>query len=92
MQVDITDAGLIPGLGRSLEEGMAIHSSILTWRIPWTEEPGSLQSIGSQRLRHDWSDLAQRHAELKSCSAFALGKFAFEIRLNQCVYSVNQNR
>ena len=36
-----------------LEQGMAIHSSILTWRIPWTEEPGGLQSMGSQRVRHD---------------------------------------
>ena len=36
-----------------LKEGMAIHSSILAWRIPWTEEPGGLQSIGSQRIRHD---------------------------------------
>ena len=35
-----------------LEEGMAILSSILTWRIPWTEEPGGLLSIGSQRVRH----------------------------------------
>ena len=35
-----------------LEEGMAIHSSILAWRIPWTEEPGGLQSMGSQRFRH----------------------------------------
>ena len=37
-----------------LEKGMAIHSSILTWRIPWTEEPGGLQSMGLQRVRHDW--------------------------------------
>ena len=37
------DPGLIPGLGRSLEKGMAIQSSVLTWRIPWTEEPGGLQ-------------------------------------------------
>ena len=37
--------------GRTLEEGMATHSSILAWRIPWTEEPGGLQSIGSQRVR-----------------------------------------
>ena len=36
-----------------MEEGMATHSSILAWRIPWTEEPGGLQSIGSQRVRHD---------------------------------------
>ena len=37
---------------------MATHSSILAWRIPWAEEAGSLQSIGSQRDRHNWSDLA----------------------------------
>ena len=36
-----------------LEEGMATHSSILAWRIPWTEEPGGLQSVGLQRVRHD---------------------------------------
>ena len=36
-----------------LEEGTATHSSILAWRIPWTEEPGELQSMGSQRVRHD---------------------------------------
>ena len=36
-----------------LEKGMAAHSSILAWRIPWTEEPGGLQSVGSQRVRHD---------------------------------------
>ena len=35
------------------EEGMATHSSILTWRISWTEEPGRLQSVGSQRVGHD---------------------------------------
>ena len=35
------DTGSIPGLGRSLEKGMRTHSSILAWRIPWTEEPGS---------------------------------------------------
>ena len=43
----------IPGLGRSPEKEMAIHSSILAWRIPWTEEPRGLQSIGSHRVRHD---------------------------------------
>ena len=41
-----------------LEEEMGTHSSILAWRIPWTEEPGGLQSMGSQRAGHDWSDLA----------------------------------
>ena len=37
----------------TLERGMAIHSSILAWKIPWTEEPGRLQSMGSQRVRHN---------------------------------------
>ena len=36
-----------------LEKETAIHSSVLAWRIPWTEEPGGLQSMGSQRVRHD---------------------------------------
>ena len=36
-----------------LEKGMAPHSSILAWRIPWTEEPGGLQSMGPQKVRHD---------------------------------------
>ena len=43
------DEGLIPGSGRSLEKEMATHSSILAWEIPWTEEPGGLQSMGSQK-------------------------------------------
>ena len=38
-----------------LEKEMATHSSILAWRIPWTEEPGGLLSMGSQRVRHDWA-------------------------------------
>ena len=46
-----------------LEEGMAAHSSILAWRIPGTEEPGGLQSMGSQRVRHDCSDLASLQAQ-----------------------------
>ena len=41
---------------QSQEEGMATHSSILAWTIPWTEELGGLQSIGLQRLGHYWSD------------------------------------
>ena len=38
-----------------LEKEMATHSSTLAWKIPWTEEPGRLQSMGSQRVRHDWA-------------------------------------
>ena len=45
--------GSIPGSGKSLEEEMATHCSILARRIPRTEEPGGLQSMGSQRVEHD---------------------------------------
>ena len=50
---DPGDAGSIPGLGRSLEKDIAAHSSILTCKITQTEEPGGLQSIGSQRQLGD---------------------------------------
>ena len=47
----------VRSLGREdpLEKEMAIHSSITAWKIPWTEEPGRLQSMGSQRVGHDWA-------------------------------------
>ena len=50
---DARDVGSIPGLGKCLEEGMATHRSTLAWRIPWTEEPGGLQSMRSQRVGND---------------------------------------
>ena len=51
-----------------LAEGMTSHSSVLAWRIPWTEEPGGLQSIQSQRVGHDWSDLAPAPNQLPDSS------------------------
>ena len=50
------DSGSIPGSEDPLEEGMATHSSILAWRIPCTEEPGGLQSMGSQKSGTQVSD------------------------------------
>ena len=50
---DIRDQGSIPWVGRSLEESMITHSSILAWRIPWTEEAGRLHSMASHRVGHD---------------------------------------
>ena len=50
---DAGDPGSILGQENPLEKGMATQCSILAWRIPWTEEPGGLQSTGSQRVRHD---------------------------------------
>ena len=46
-----------------MEKEMATHSSILAWRIPGTEEPGGLPSMGSHRVGHDWSDLAAAAAK-----------------------------
>ena len=55
------DMGLALGAGRCLRRGHSKYPSILAWRTPWTEEPGGLQSTRSQRVRHDWSDLACTH-------------------------------
>ena len=49
----VGDLGSIPGSGHPLEKGMATYSSVLAWRVPWTEEPGGLQSMGSHRVGHD---------------------------------------
>ena len=55
----IATSNLFPSLGREdpLEKGMATHSSVYAQSIPWTEEPGGLQSMGSQRVEHDWANL-----------------------------------
>ena len=50
LPVNVGDTGSIPGWEDLLEKGMATHSSILAWRIPWTEEPGGPQSLGLQEL------------------------------------------
>ena len=58
---DSRDASLTPGSGRSPGWGHGNPLQDFAWRIPWTEEPGGLQSIGSQRVRHDWSDMVCMH-------------------------------
>ena len=58
------DPGLIPGWGRSLEKEMAAHSSTLAWKIPWTEEPDRLQSMGSQRVGNDRAVSLQKECEI----------------------------
>ena len=55
---DIREMGSIPGLEDPLEEGIATHSRILAWRIPMDRGVWLATSIGSQRVGHDWSDLA----------------------------------
>ena len=69
--VDLEDMGSNPGLGRFPGGGHGNPSSILAWRIPWTEEPGRLQPLGLQRVRHDYSDLVHTKADTKS------GRFSY---------------
>ena len=52
---NVGDLGSTLGREDLLEKEMATHSSILAWKIPWMEEPGRLQSMGSQRVRHSWA-------------------------------------
>ena len=54
-----------------LEKEMAIHSSTIAWKIPWTKEPGRLQSMGSQRVRHDWLHVHIHHTvQLSAWTSF----------------------
>ena len=53
LPANVEDTGLILNWEDPLEKEMATHSSILAWKIPWTEQPGRLQSMGSQRVGHD---------------------------------------
>ena len=55
LPVNAGDVKDLLGQEDPLEEGMATHSSILAWKIPWTEELGGLQSMGSQRVGHNWA-------------------------------------
>ena len=63
------------------EKGMATHSIILTWRIPWTEEPAGLWSVGSQRVGHNWSDLA---CSISLKTRKKLLKFPLRWHLHRC--------
>ena len=72
---DIRDAGSIPGSGRPPKEGIATHSSIPAWRIPWTEETGKLQSTGLQSVTQDWSDIARNCHITKSATVICYRTF-----------------
>ena len=69
-----------------MEKEMAIHSSVLAWRIPGTGEPDGLPSMGSHRVRHDWSDLAAAAAAaaLENASRLAATKYVSMIQISQC--------
>ena len=84
---DTKDAGSIPVLGRSPGEGHSNHSSVLAWRIPWTEDPCRLQSIESQRVRHNWSNLARMHACLwkNNITAYTEADYVYHDRDQRCL-------
>ena len=64
---DTGDPGSIPGSGRSSGGGHATHPSVLAWKIPWTEQPGGLQSMLSQRAGHDWATEQQGRGSKRKC-------------------------
>ena len=77
---------------------MATHSSVLAWRILWTEKPGRLQSMGSHRVRHDWSNLAAAAAEVAAvdyvkllfwmCHLSVLWQFWYVTKFKMCTPTV----
>ena len=66
----------------ALEKEMATHSSVVAWRIPWTEKPGRLQSMGSHRVGHDWSDLAAESSHSISFQASDFDKQLLSLSLS----------
>ena len=80
----VGNLGLIPESGRSLEKEMATHSSILAWEIPWTEEPGGLQSMGPQRVIHDWGTSLHLNVPIRKSEVF----LSFMVRLNPNILNI----
>ena len=71
----------------------AAHSSTLAWRISWAEQPGWLEPTGSQRVRHDWSDLARTHWRvLLSCVTLIKGLESSSVQKQKTVYLLNKER
>ena len=71
----------------ALEEGMATHSGILAWKIPWTEEPGGLWFVGSQRVGHDCSDLARLDNSRVGVRELVMGSlFLATKRADNCIH------
>jgi len=85
--------GLIPDLGRSPKEGMATHSSILVWKIPWTDEPGGLSPWGCQESNTtEATEHSSMHFSTKLCACYILGKRRqYLINIYLTKYSSNQH-
>ena len=78
----------VPSLGQKdpLEKGMTTHSIILAWKIPWTEEPGGLQSIGLQTVGHDW---ATKHLKFQVVSKHCIPIMFINIYLIELEQYIN---
>ena len=75
-----------------LEEEMATHYSVPAKRIPWTEEPGRLQPMGLQRVRHDWNDLAPTHIGLRSTLVIFLEPDILECKVKWALGSITASK
>ena len=84
---DAGNTGFVPASGRSPGEGMATHSRILAWRISWTEKPGGLQSMGSQRLGQD---LSAEHTQCTSTRVCVLLPHLFTACLSPEEYKLHK--
>ena len=65
-----------------LEKGMATHSSILAWRIPWTEDPGGIQSMELQRVEHDWVTNTHTHIQYNFSKVFKVSNLYSQLNWN----------
>ena len=81
-QEDAAQLSVLTSSPDILEEEMATHSSILAWEIPWTEEPGGLQSTGSQRVGHDWVCMLMHQGILMRAYIWEPLLFASRVGLN----------
>ena len=86
-----SEGDMVQSLGQEdpLEKGTATHSSILAWRIPWTEKAGGLQSMGSHRVGHNWSDLAWKQHELFEGKNFFYKPDSCKLDLDSNKYNEN---
>ena len=70
-----------------LEEEMATHSSIFAWRLPWTEEAGRLQSMGSQRIGHSWKKIVSLLCKVKHQQQQKLSSSVLDCLFSTCVFA-----
>ena len=94
----LTNVHIVKGMVFPVKKAVAPYSSALAWKIPWTEEPGRLQSMGSLRVRHDWATslslftFMHWRRKWQSTPVFLTGESQGQGSLVGCVYGVTQSR